>query len=472
MGGTKIPRGLASEDTRRLLRSANTEEKDIIPKSFWCYNPTSDRENCCFWHYIFYPNGGPERDGIFHPVYEYEQIMLKALEKNKCLAVYKATGLGISEFMLLWILWKCLTDEFFYGKEAIIITGPNVDLAKGLILRLKTFLVNKGLDFTDKGVYELSINGAEIKCYPSNNIHSARGKPKVSIFFGDEAAFFKMMDDNEVRTVGERYIGKSDSWVVWVSTAGEEPQGFFWDIMTESNSIYEKMEFYVEAGLKKDPITGTSIFNDKFLTHASQAASYPREYLGQWGRNVGDIFSSSQLEAISSENFEVDPENGSYDRVIFLDPGFGSSNFGILIGQRVNGIPSVVYSHSYPRQSYTFMLREIERLSNIWNCTRIRCDNQWPEGIKDLRDLSFDVVGYSFKELGKNMTDASSRNVGKLKVRIHPSCRNLIHQCMTIKYGKNNMPDKTPHNPFDEGDCFLMFNWYFMREGGFIEIVY
>jgi len=466
-------KGLADIETKRLINSISGDESVDIPNEFWCYDSLSKEEDCCFWHFVFFPNGGPERDGVHHPVYEYEQILLQNLAKYKCLAVYKATGLGITEFMLLWILWKSLTDEFFYGKEAIIITGPNVDLAQGLILRAKTFLLNKEIDFVDKGVYELSLNGSDIKCYPSNNIHSARGKPKISIFFGDEAAFFKMKDDNEVRTVGERYIGKSDSWVVWVSTAGEEPQGFFWNIMNEHNSIYKKLEFYETWGLKKDHKTGTSIFKDEFIKNARLAPSYPREYLGQWGKNVGDIFSSSQLEAISAENFEVDPENDSYDRVIFLDPGFGSSNFGILIGQRVNGIPSVVYSQSYPRQAYTFMLKEIEKLSNIWNTTRIRCDNQWPEGIKDLREnLGFDVVGYSFKELGKNMTDAASRNVGKLKIRIHPSCRNLIHQLMTIKYNKNNMPDKTHHNPFDEGDCFLMFNWYFLREGGFIEIVY
>jgi hypothetical protein len=67
----------------------------------------------------------------------------------------------------------------------------------------------------------------ELSVIRANNIHSARGKPKVSLFFGDEAAFFKLRDDSIVRTVGERYIGKSDSWVIWVSTAGEQPSGFF-----------------------------------------------------------------------------------------------------------------------------------------------------------------------------------------------------------------------------------------------------
>ena len=127
---------------------------------------------------------------------------LRDKDVGKCFCVYKATGLGLTEFVLLWVLWKCLTDVWFAGKEAMIITGPNVDLAQDLILRAKGFLVKRGLGYVDHGAYELDVNGGRIKCYPSNNIHSARGKPKVSLFFGDEAAFFKLRDDSIVRTVG------------------------------------------------------------------------------------------------------------------------------------------------------------------------------------------------------------------------------------------------------------------------------
>jgi len=175
--------GLASKETLRIVASATTEDIPQIPKKFWCSNSVSKQECCCFWHYIFYPHGGPERDGIYHPVYEYEQELLQSLSENKCVAVYKATGLGITEFMLLWLVWKSFTDPFFYGKVCCIITGPNVDLAQDLILRTKDFLIKKGLQYVDHGAYELEINGHRIQCYPSNNIHSARGIPKVSCLF-------------------------------------------------------------------------------------------------------------------------------------------------------------------------------------------------------------------------------------------------------------------------------------------------
>ena len=267
-----MPKGLAAEDTKRLVLSQVDSDFTKTPEKFWCKNSLSKRRDCCFWHFV----GSPERDDIYHPVYEYEQILLDELERTKCISCYKATGLGITEFMIRWIVWKSLTDDFFFGKEAIIVTGPNVDLAQDIIKRAKDLIRDK-IDYQDAGVYEFVVNGSRIKCYPSNNIHSARGKPKISIFFGDEAAFFKIRDDSIVRTVGERYIGKSNSWVVWVSTAGEEASGFFYDIMSEKNSIYKKLEFYYEWGLKQDPKTKTSVFNKKFIDSAMEARSFARE---------------------------------------------------------------------------------------------------------------------------------------------------------------------------------------------------
>jgi len=464
-------KGLASVDTTRfILENRERDEPDIPPK-FWCDDSLSKKQDCCFWHYIFYPNGGPERDDIYHPCYDFEKKILKALETHRTMALYKATGLGVTEFVLLWILWKCYNDPFFFDKDVVIVTGPNVDLAQTLIRRTKTFLRDR-LDYVDNGAYMLTVNGCRIRCYPSNNIHSARGIPKVSLFFGDEAAFFKIKDDNTVRTVGERYIGKSNSYVIWVSTAGEQTSGFFYDILNEKNSIYNKLHFYVDWGLKKDKQTGTTLYSKPFIEDAKKARSFAREYLGEWGHDTGDIFSQEQLEKVFSEDFIVDPTDESFERCIFLDPGFGSSGFGVLVGQKLRNLPTIIYSNSYERQSYTQMLKEIDKISSIYRCRKIRCDGAWPEGIKDLRDKGYDVVGYSFKEYGEEMTNKSASNVALMKVVCHPSLQSLKSQLSTIRYNKHGMPDKSDANTFDEGDCFLMANWYFARDGGIVSIVY
>ena len=399
---------------------------------------------------------------------------LESERTNPCkwFAVYKATGLGLTEFVLLWIVWKSLVDPWFSGKEAIIITGPNVDLAQDLILRAKSFLQKKGLGYVDHGAYEVDINGSRIKCYPSNNIHSARGKPKISLFFGDEAAFFKLRDDSVVRTVGERYIGKSNSWVIWVSTAGEEPRGFFYDIMLEPNegpekTIYERFHFYVEAGLKTDPKTKTSIFSPEYLKKASQARSYEREYLGVWGKNVGDIFSPEGIELCCGTEYEWTVDDDTNDRVIGIDPGFGSSEFGICIMQKRKGKKSVIYADAFERASYIDIINKVRLLSDKFKTKRIFVDSAWPEGIRDLRDKYYmNVQAIAFNQYGEKMLNYAANNVDFEKVEIHPSFKKLKMQLMTIKFNKKGGTDKTKQNPFDLGDAFLPALYYYKMGSG------
>lgn len=465
--------GLAAKETLRIIASATTDDLPQVPVKFWCYDSLSKQEHCCFWHFIFHPMGGDERDGIYHPVYEYEEEMLKSLETNKCLAVYKATGLGITQFMLLWILWKSFTDVFFYGKVACIITAPNVDLAQELVLRAKDLLIKKGLQYVDHGAYELEVNSSRIKCFPANNIHSARGIPRVSIFFGDEAAFFKLKDDSVVRTVGERYIGKSNSWVVWVSTAGEDPTGFFYEIMGEKDSIYKRHHFYVEAGLKVNPKTKTSIFSPLYIGEASKARSFEREYLGIWGKNTGDIFTPEKLEEITGKEYDWNESDDTNDRVIGADPGFGSSEFGICIIQKRKGKKSVIFSESYKRASYIDMVERIADLSRRFKTKKIIVDGAVPEIIKDLRDKYHMVVTpVLFGIHGDRMLNYAVNHVDNLTVEIHPAFKKLKHQLMTIKVNKKGLPDKTTQNPFDIGDAFLLAMYYYKLGSGIVAGIY
>ena len=462
-------KGLADIDTKRLIAETVEESAPRVPKDFWCGDALKFYSDCCFWHYIFYPHTGPERDDLYHPVYPYEEDILNELKRTRQLCVYKATGLGITELMLLWVLWKIYTDSFFLGKEVIMITGPNVDLAQDLIKRTKDFLITKGLEYIDGGAYELGINTTRIKCYPSNNIHSARGKPKVSCFFGDEAAFFKLRDDSVVRTVGERYIGKNNAYVVWVSTAGEEPAGFFFDILQEENSIYTKLHMYYDVGLEKHSQTQTSIYTHSYIEKAKEARSFEREFMGIWGKNVGDIFEQEAIDFITTKEYPISPENDSYDRIIGIDPGFGSSEFGVITCERSGNKYTIISSNSYERASYIETLKQVNETAKRYHVRKVYVDSSSPEVIRDLRETyKLDVTGVSFGEYGKRMTAFAAEKVSKQEVQIHPMFRKLKHQLMTIKYNKKGTPDKTRQNPFDLGDAFLLALWYYKMGSGVI----
>jgi late competence protein required for DNA uptake (superfamily II DNA/RNA helicase) len=69
------------------------------------------------------------------------------LLNNKHLLTNKATGLGISEFMLRFMAWLCLEhDNELSGSQMCIVTGPRIDLAIALIDRMKRlFASSKGI---------------------------------------------------------------------------------------------------------------------------------------------------------------------------------------------------------------------------------------------------------------------------------------------------------------------------------------
>jgi hypothetical protein len=97
-------------------------------KPFWIWNKQQHRlqdirtnGDCCFNHII----GLPQKDGNNKPLYDYEQIIFDSLvtsdgndnSSNKHIWIKKATGLGISEFMLRFMAWVCFKDTALSGSQ-------------------------------------------------------------------------------------------------------------------------------------------------------------------------------------------------------------------------------------------------------------------------------------------------------------------------------------------------------------------
>jgi hypothetical protein len=86
----------------------------LIDRPFWIWDITEHKQedakrdgDCCFNHII----GLPQKDGNDKPLYDYEKIIFDTLVtqdgNKKHLWIKKATGLGVSEFMLRFMAWLC-----------------------------------------------------------------------------------------------------------------------------------------------------------------------------------------------------------------------------------------------------------------------------------------------------------------------------------------------------------------------------
>ena len=174
-------------------------------KPFWIWNIQEHKQedirtdgDCCFNHII----GLPSKDTVDKPLYDYEKVIFNCLvtqddnsnsSNNKHLWIKKATGLGVSEFMLRFIAWLCLKDNALSGSQMCIVTGPRIDLAIALIDRMKRlFASSKGIAATAFDTKEtvIELNGVKIEAFPSHHLDAMRGLPNVSFILLDEADFF------------------------------------------------------------------------------------------------------------------------------------------------------------------------------------------------------------------------------------------------------------------------------------------
>ena len=178
----------------------------------------SGKKNCCFNHLV----GLPEKGGIAMPMFDYEKRVFAALKrkseegkKDKHGWVKKATGLGITEFALRYMAWLCHTRDY-RGAQMSIVTGSNKELANGLISRLTEIWRQIKVLKTKEAVAVL--NGCRVEAFPPHHLDAMRALSRPVFILLDEADFFPKNDQDNARIVAERYIAKSDPYILMVST--------------------------------------------------------------------------------------------------------------------------------------------------------------------------------------------------------------------------------------------------------------
>jgi hypothetical protein len=209
---------------KRVSLEVAQQQSDLFErlqnKPFWIWNIEEHKREdiktngaCCFNHII----GLPHKDSVDKPLYDYERIIFDSLVQSsfdtengninppkKHLWIKKATGLGISEFMLRFMAWLCLKDNALSGSQMCIVTGPRIDLAIALIDRMKKLLASSDKTITaafDTKETVIELNNVEIEAFPSHHLDAMRGLPNVSFILLDEADFFPPGQQQDARDV-------------------------------------------------------------------------------------------------------------------------------------------------------------------------------------------------------------------------------------------------------------------------------
>ena len=370
------------KELQRLVQSSQSQQGGegqsqklrikLERKPFWEWDYTkhkdkgkSQKGQCCFNHII----GLPKKDGKSKPMFDYEMLLFKSLTepaylnsltsgniafpfKDKHLWVKKATGLGVTEFMLRFMAWLCLRNDDFKGSQMVIVTGPNQELAIKLIKRIKALFEPAGIAFESKETV-IELNGCSIEAYPSNHIDAFRSLTNPKFILVDESDFLPKFQQDDVRHVAERYIAKSDPFIVLVSTPNA-PGGLFQKIEQESfdTCIYKKIFMDYTYGLEK-------IYSRQEIDKARMSPSFEREYCLKYQGLIGNVFSPSSIELCQKIEYNPYEINPHAKKSIGLDPSFGSSKFGIVATQLIDTKIQVVHAEEYDRPNFTDMINVV-----------------------------------------------------------------------------------------------------------------
>jgi hypothetical protein len=412
----------------------------LLNKPFWIWNIEEHKRadirtngGCCFNHII----GLPQKDGDDKPLYNYEQIIFDSLvtqngNDNKHLWIKKATGLGISEFMLRFMAWLCLKDNSLSGSQMCIVTGPRIDLAIALIDRLKRLFAGKGLITFDTKETVIELNGVKIEAFPSHHLDAMRGLPNVSFILLDEADFFPPGQQADARDVSERYIAKSNPYIVMVSTPNA-PDGLFERIEKESEDtcLYKRIFLDYTYGIGK-------IYTAEEIEKAKQSPSFEREYNLKYLGKIGNVFHTKDIEAAIEKGRKYNPDdfNPYYftSRSMGIDPAYGSSAFGIVVTQWVDNHIQIMHAEEYHRPDYNEMLSTVYSLMSKYDIDKVYIDGANPSFIRSLKlqigeDADYDKVIARYRSEG--LGDAT-RDMKIVPVNFNSEHKAMLGHCKMI----------------------------------------
>lgn len=445
---------------------------------------------CCFNHAI----GLPYKWDTPRPLFAWQQDIYNTLLQHKHIWIKKSTGLGLSEFILRYLAYVITVGKMPAASRICLVTGPRIDLAITLISRFK-HLFERFRIFEDKETVASFEDNTRIEAYPSHHLDSMRGLTDVKFILLDEADFFPPGQQQDARDVSERYIAKSNPHIVMVSTPNA-PDGLFEHIEREPQEtcLYHRVYLPYTVGM------GT-IYSQVEIAKAMESPSFEREYNLKYLGGIGNLFHVQDVMACTTEEYDpYDPvmlASTYYGRSMGVDPGFGSSEFAIVISQGRNDKIEVLYADSFERPRPEDLIDKIVRLrqelrvhnifidasaagfitslkyrlgDNDYNSYESRLDKVPDNIINSIDDHlkyghHYAVKPVNFGTMHKELLSHDLQIISKHRIRIHPTFDKLTVALRTAIVNPNGTLDKENTSYDDVLDAWSLSNLnYFFKE--------
>ena len=286
-------------------------------KPFWIWNKDQHIQddiltngNCCFNHII----GLPIKNGKEYPIFEYEKLIYDTIEQNQNIWIKKARGLGVTTFLIRYLVWKILSSTELDGKSIFIVSGTREEFANYVKKKMEQLFERRFPDLVlDSKYTELILKKTWIKVMPTKNIKDVRGYMDTAYLFIDEADFFNAKEQEELEPAITAYEEKSKGKTIMVSTPNA-PGGLFERIEKDNNSKYKKLFLDYTYGLGK-------IYDPEYIEKKKLEPEFEREYNLKYLGHVGNVFHIQDIEKAIKE---YDIENEAINALCRKIDGRGS----------------------------------------------------------------------------------------------------------------------------------------------------
>ena len=380
------------ESTTRISSSS----LDIfVGKPFWIWNKEEHTQEfiktdgqCCFNHVI----GLPVKNDKQYPLFDYEKLIYDAIEQNQNIWIKKASGIGATELILRYLTWKILFNNDLEHKSIFIVSGTFLSHANDVKVRMENLFRNKFPSMQLESKFtDLWIKNTNIKIFPSRNVKDLRGYTDVSYLFLDEADYFEQSVTTELEHAITRYEEKSNCVTIMISTPNA-PGGLFERIEKDANSKYAKLLLDYTYGLDK-------IYDRAFIEKKKKEPEFAREYDLQYLGLIGNTFHTKDIDRAVELGKKYNPNRVVVDsqKVLGLDPGWGSSAFGVCLLQVANGRIEVLMAEEYERPRYQDMAEKV--IDIIRGLNRRNIDPDYLDKVKIYVDAANPEFITTLKEL-------------------------------------------------------------------------
>ena len=445
----------------------------FLEKPFWIWDEEQHKkefirtnEQCCFNHII----GLPVKNNQEYPIFDYEKLIYDAIEQNQNIWIKKSRGIGVTTFVIRYLVWKILYSNDLDGKSIFIISGTREEFANYIKTKMQDLFLRRFLDLVlDSKYTELWIKKTWIKVMPTRNIKDVRGYMDTAYLFVDEADHGDPSFQQELEPAITAYEEKSKGKTI-LSSSPNAPGGLFERIELDKNSKYHKLFLGYQYGLDK-------IYDRAFIERKKLEPEFPREYEGFYLGKTGNVFSPILIDkAIQlGEQYKNIPANDYTVHSIGIDPGFGSSRTAVVLTEflKEEHVIRVLYAeefeHSNPQDIVNLCFDLYRKHYNTWiwvdganrafvNLMKVAFSEplSWESSSKNAANPeAWKILPVNFSTEHKNMLAHIHTLINKEYLAIPQQHEKLII-CLRTSYAKEYSLDKEQTSYSDSLDALRL----------------